>query len=628
MTNMRASYKILSRLVLLLVLLLILIPLSAQERVIGLEDNPGLTEVGINIPAVRKGPVTEDTLQLPFFDDFYSGNPYPSPQRWSDREVYINNTYPIEPVSIGVATFDALNSQGKIHQNASTYPFRSDTLTSLPLDLSIAGENDTWLSFFYQAGGLGEMPNQEDSLVVEFWSSTEGNWETVWSARGQDSLSSPGRFERVMLPVDSLKYRHKGFRFRFSNYASLSRNEDDPGRITNCDHWNLDYVYLNTGRSAYDTVPRDVVMAEPLGSLLNNHESMPWKHFKKNIYNEMGGGIPIEYTNQDTAGRNITRAFTIWDVHQDKEVYSFTSGARNISPWQKVSEYADLLLNFETESEDSALFKINAWLVTDDFDRKCNDTVEYFQEFGDHFAYDDGTAEGGYGYSGGGSRASIAYRFRSYVPDSLSGLDIYFNRSYNDVNIVDFDLRVWADNNGVPGDLLYSKPGHKPEYADSLNAFIRYEFDNKVFVDGVFYVGWKQTSDIFLNVGYDVNRENKGRLLYRDGGEWSFSAFDGAIMLRPVMALAGTGTFVAEQEELQGYNIYPNPVGDVLNIGYEGIMLPGDLKISIYNSMGTLVRRYRDISRDIDVSRLLPGFYMLQIEQGNRSTVKKFIKSR
>ncbi len=31
---------------------------------------------------------------------------------------------------------------------------------------------------------------------------------------------------------------------------------------------------------------------------------------------------------------------------------------------------------------------------------------------------------------------------------------------------------------------------------------------------GVFYVGWRQTSETFLNAGYDVNTPNAGRQFY------------------------------------------------------------------------------------------------------------------
>lgn len=56
----------------------------------------------------------------------------------------------------------------------------------------------------------------------------------------------------------------------------------------------------------------------------------------------------------------------------------------------------------------------------------------YRQGFYNYFAYDDGTPEFGYGLEP--ARAMLAYQFRLVTMDTLSGVQLYFNRTLNDAN--------------------------------------------------------------------------------------------------------------------------------------------------------------------------------------------------
>jgi len=602
--------------------------LLAQEKVVGLEENPVLRKESKILMPMLKAFLAPDTLDLPFFDDFSRETVYPSPERWEDQDVFVNSSYGINPPSIGVATFDVLDSAGLIYDHANTYSFIADHLTSNPIDLTAAG-SEVYLSFYYQPMGHGDYPQTKDSLILEFIAPTDTAWNQVWvmPGPGNDTLQD---FKQVIIHVDSLKYLDRGFRFRFFNTASISEYNLDPGRRANSDHWSIDYILLDSGRFPTDTVPHDVVMAAPLQSVLNNHESMPWKQFNKNIYNEMGGSIPIRYTNLDSITRNVTRDFQIWDVYDDLELHSYSAGALNISPWQTIDYQSDLVKNFETSGTDSALFIVKAWLVTDDFDEKINDTVFYEQYFGNYFAYDDGTAEAGYGLSGeGSSNMSVAYQFRAYLPDSLQAVNIFFNRSYLvDVNDLFFHLTVWDSDNGLPGNILYSKENLKPEFEDSLNIFVSFPLDEPVLVDGIFFVGWQQTSDVFLNVGFDKNRIKNSKLLYRKNGEWYMSnevLWPGALMIRPVIG----NSLVTEKRNLHDelvYRIYPNPVSDVLRIHYGDFSFGPDLEIRIYDAWGRILGQWKSEIDHIDVSSYSPGLYIFELRDKGKRTRKKFIK--
>ena len=77
--------------------------------------------------------------------------------------VFINNTYSDKQITCGIATFDALDSNGRLYATASSYGFKADQLTSQPLNLNYTAGDNIWLSFFYQAGGLGDPPEPNDS---------------------------------------------------------------------------------------------------------------------------------------------------------------------------------------------------------------------------------------------------------------------------------------------------------------------------------------------------------------------------------------------------------------------------------------------------------------------------------
>lgn len=89
-------------------------------------------------------------LNLPFFEDFTSYSGYPDNTVWTDREIYINNTMCVSPVSWGVATFDGLNADGIPYEpNINIGLVYADSLTSMPIDLSSNTPADSiYLSFF------------------------------------------------------------------------------------------------------------------------------------------------------------------------------------------------------------------------------------------------------------------------------------------------------------------------------------------------------------------------------------------------------------------------------------------------------------------------------------------------
>ena len=597
------------------------LPLSAQEILVPLQTNPAVKKAyrqwhGKN----TKSAFLQDTLSLPFLDDFSVYRVYPNPRLWSDRDAFINQTYGVSPPTLGVATLDAINEEGSLYPDASPFPFVADHLTSAPVNLDYSPGAKIFLSFYYQPQGLADHPEPEDSLCLDFFAPLQQRWITVWNTPG-DSLQrdTATAFRVIILPVKDTAFLHNGFRFRFRNYASISSGQSDPGANDNCDQWNIDYVYLDKNRFIDDTIMHDVAIATPLKSVLKTFEAMPWRQFRVTFLSEMGSFLPVTYRNNDTIVRNVTRNFEIKDLYTGQISKTYTGGAVNVLPLKTDTYQSPLIYTFDSPAPDSVVFRIRSYLVTDNFDPKVNDTVTYYQVFKDYFAYDDGSAEAGYGLSGNGTiNTAVAVRFHSYKTDTLQAVRIYFNESYQQVNKVTFNLMVWGDNQGTPGDVLYEKTSQVPVFQDSLNCFTTYTFDSAVVLpEGYFYVGWKQNSDVFLNIGFDRNRNNRDKTFIFFNGEWDSSSIPGTIMIRPV---TGHRLLTSASPVYPGnrhWKVFPQPANDFLHIdfGKEKVQNPEYL---IFNLSGQVVFHKKGLLPSIPVSCLHDGLYLLVIRQGNR----------
>lgn len=597
----------------------------AQEVVTGLQSNYSIVHNSEKHKQI-KGLNSADTLSLPFFDDFSGHSIFPDSRNWRDNNVFINNTYSDRQITAGIATFDALDSTGTLYANATSSGFEADHLTSQPINLNYTASDNIWLSFLYQAGGLGDPPEANDSLTLQFFSPVEQKWYSVWKAAG----SPDQRFKPAIIQINDDRFLQKGFQFRFINYASLSPNLSDPSMVGNCDIWNVDYVLLDKNRNAGDTIFADVAMTLPIRSLLKSHEAMPWKQFLQVYLQEMGSSVLVHYRNNDTITRNVTRNFEIWDVYNNSQAYSFSAGATNIGPLTSVDYNANLVYTFSTNNNDSALFRITASLKTDNFDPKGNDTLVYYQVFKNYFAFDDGTSEGGYGINGLGSRnAMVAYKFESYIQDTLRAVQICFNDSYQNANQRAFDLAVWDDNNGIPGNMIYSKENVMVEQGDAINGFYTYTIPEGVALNNVFYVGWRQLSETFLNAGYDINTPNAGRQFFWLNGEWSQSQVHGSIMIRPVVGspilTAVHDTYYKNKNIM---NIWPNPASDFINIESGDLQLYGSSYITITDLNGRQLINVA-YNNKVDITSLHEGLYFIIINvNGAPVGYGRFIKKR
>ena len=562
-----------------------------------------------------------DTLELPFFDDFSRTGPMPHAPFWIDEYVFINSSYTLNPVTIGVATMDAIDAEGNLN-GTSSLPFESDFLTSAPINLDYPGRTDIYLSFFYEPMGLGDNPEDGDSLTVDFFASDSNRWETVWNFPG----SANDTFKQVFIHISEERFLKKGFQFRFKNYASLPQTQFSPDQKGNVDHWHIDYVYLDTARSSNVTAINDVSMISPMPSLLKNYEAIPWQHFPKAYLTELKPALQIRYRNNDTTVRNVTRILKITDLaYQVSD--SVNGGAVNVEPGIINEFNFPYNYPFIFYDADSTVFEMMSYLVTEDLDYKWNDTVIRYQKFFNYYAYDDGSAENGYGLRGEGTaNALVAYQFSTFKKDTLRGVKMFFNRTLDDASQDYFRIGIWDHDktSGSPGELIYASQPVQPLYEDKLNEFITFEInDTLLILSETYYVGWIKTTERILNVGFDRNTVNSDKIFYNLGQGWLNSSFSGSLMIRPIMGKAlpsepAPAGIENSQENL--LKIYPNPASTYFFLDFPDVISPREWSVTLYDLQGKTVYKSRvdNAHQQHQISHLTNGLYILRLDQNGQ----------
>ena len=589
------------------VLFFILVSLSssAQEVLSDLICNPVLEDYKHKINLLKS------TLSLPFIDDFSYDSHQVDNDLWMESSVFVSRTYPINPPTIGVATFDGLDANGFARDfSPSTSSEPSDTLLSKTIDLS--GISSAYFVFYYQGKGMGDAPQQLDMLVLEFFDGSV--WNEIWSVNGQTMTE----FEKVVEVIDSAVYLTNNFQFRFRNYATISGNFD---------HWHLDYVKIDELLSATDTSElNDVAFVYSLPSFLNRYSEMPWTHFKNNEANELKDSIDILIRNNN-ASINVDYQFNVFENDNQFYHYPLLGVSRNVSvlDYDTIGNFSfnnppiDFQSNvFSSFQLDTTTFLVQNIIGTSTTDRKENDTLYHIQKFHHTFAYDDGTAESAYGLNVDG--AKLAYQFKLNRPDEkLRAVQMYFPQMLDSVNNIPFDLTVWDNNNGQPGDTLYTQIVY-PVHTEN-GEFHTCIIDNPFLVSGTIYIGWEQTTDDLLNIGLDKNNTANDYMFYNIGSGWLNSTYPGAWMLRPIVSK--DPIILSPEEIVDDFKLYPNPAKSELFIETN----KSENVISIYNIQGVLIKRITSNTtlNRFNIDNLASAIYIVEVENSENRSYQKII---
>lgn len=547
---------------------------------------------------------------------------------WEDNHVFLNSNYQVNPPTIGVATFDGLNKDGYPYDFSSAFSYGiADYLTSKPINLkqdelgNPYGLSDSlYLSFYYQPQGLGNEPEVEDSLVLQFWAPGDSAWHSMWRVGGSILDTN---FKRVMIPIKQNKFLDDGFQFRFLNYASLSGSFD---------HWNLDYVYLDANRFAGDTNLQDAAFVYPVNSLLKNYTAMPWKHYKWDVNGFTRDSIITQQKNLDNVG-HLMGSFNLEVSYQNTLLTTInnpnTPSVSAFTPFEtefKINNTNNFY--FDTTVNDTcAVFDISIRHNTTPDLCRNNDTIYLQQEFTDYYAYDDGSAEAAYGVQGvGGILPKIASKFNLMQGDTIKSLKIHFSPSAYDRSSTPVIMTIWKEGSGgKPGTILHENIAFSsPVYNIGLNGFYEYKFDTNVYVPaGNYFVGWQQTTSDIINVGYDLNIDNDPSTFYNSTGNWTQSGFGGTLMIRPAFVFDKDYLVsIAEEEQKPSITLYPNPTNDFIYINNAS----QNLQYQIFDVNGKFISNgtYQDGISFVDYET---GFYLIHLTDGKFHYHKKIIKN-
>lgn len=582
------------------------------------------------------------SVSLPFFDDFSSYRGAPAGHLWAAGGAYVGVDYGPLPPTVGVMTLDALDADGRLYPQASTNEFPADTAMSLPIRLDGLDSIDSVvMSFCYLPGGsganpwetVGDTPDAQDSLFLDFYSAADSTWHTVWSRGGTSAArlrQETGRdWQYVAIPIADSSYLDSTFRFRFRNHCSLEYN-GKAGMMGNVDQWNIDYVMIDRGRTVDSIgVFRDVAFVKPAPTMLRHYRSMPARQYRSG---DMAQSLQMTIANLYSSPIASYYSYNILDSN-GTVLHTYDGGYQNAPAqgYQTEPMHATPSVDYAFEVSDSKrTYTIvhNAREGATGDEHPCNDTVRYQQIFSNYYAYDDGTAENGYGLTSTADTVSLAYRFDLNVSDTLSAIDLAFNRTFEGANEgILFYLTVWQADNGTPGTIIYrDSETRRPLLPDSAaldgghGAFHRYVLDRSVVVSGSIFVGLKQVGNEFINIGFDRSFNSADRIYHRTAMEWEQSILSGSLMLRPCFGQAATIGIDTPEPTTQQVTLYPNPADRQVTIDGIGA---GSL-VTLYDLQG---RRLLDTKGNTVATADLPdGMYIVRIVTRNGSLhTKKLI---
>jgi hypothetical protein len=622
-------------------------------------------DAGSHTSRSNTGSRTKDLqpITLPFFDDFsrpfvHEGNLYPDLGRWdSSYSVWINTGMAINAPTINVATFDGLDSAGLAYNpNEIFLNGFTDSLVSQKIALGDVPEgerNSVYISFFYQWRGNGESPDDEDYLELLFMNDQE-EWESALVIP-TDPAFQRDLFYPAIVQVSGTQFFHNAFQFQIRTFGRQAGPFDT---------WNVDYVYLASGRTATDLSFPDRAAASAISPLFNPYSAMPYYHFlaMKNldevqfdVQNLKGNqastqyNMDIEYTSftdeiPSVFSKNLVTAGLVGDAlgipPNGRARVEMNSGslpdANNPMEFNPTADSIDITMKMTVLSGDSG---DDLRFDFPDIDFRINDTITTTFHLRSFYAYDDGTAEYAVELIETGNFLAYEFNLSPTLHDTLKvleAIDIYFP-PYGLPGTQNVDFYVFAQNTarGVPGARLLTIPSYRIDNKGP-NRFQQIKFLPALSLDTVetFYIGWKQPIAGDVLVGLDNSNDTGNKIFVNVEGNnipdeknavWDQNTtFQGSLMIRPVFTTGFVDPTTGIEDEIK-FSIYPNPSGG--NFYIEGPM--DDLEI--LSVTGQRVTFHMEPGPDktfVQLNTISPGLYLVRCTRSGVIRTQKIIVTR
>lgn len=506
-------------------------------------------------------------MSLPLWDDFSSQAN--TDTLWEHKStVWINSGMGIKPPTVNVATFDGLDENGVPYSPGSNQNLEfgiTDSLVSRRIKMTevpVFERNNVFMSFYYQWGGFGEVPDMNDFLRLEFLSNT-GIWETILTLQSND-IQLPTQFYSTSIRINQDRFYHDDFQFRFRASGRKS------GRY---DTWNIDYIYLNKGRTASDLNAGfpDRAPYLPMTALFAPYYAVPQRHFISNP-EENTALVTFGLSNLSSIPQPMNYDIDAYVTAYTNEVSTETvvpvANAQPILP--SITAFEKRAITFTTKPDlspfstaDSLSVTIKTTLVTGDsvntgfepLDFYVNDTLRNTYVLKDYYAYDDGTAEYAVGLTQSGNRAAYRFIVKTSEEDTLNGIYIHYPFT-SGTSALSTLFTVYTNKDGKPDVVLYEET--IPIQRKANSAFILFPFTQSVLVKDTFYIGWRQPISGRVQIGLDASQNTGDHIFVNVTGAWvQNTLIEGSLMIRPRF---GSGEIItALPEEAAGLSLYPNP---------------------------------------------------------------------
>jgi Secretion system C-terminal sorting domain len=588
-------------------------------------------------------------LSLPFFDDFAATRTtFADPTLWTyGRSIRVNDGMAIRPPSIKVATFDGVDSVGKPYNTdqvlAKGY---ADKLESQAVDLSTvdaADRTSVFLSYMYQLKGNGEIPDAGDRILVTFLDKDK-MWVPVDTVETNE-LMQTNVFYTSMIQVKDERYYHPDFKFRIQNFSRLSGPYDT---------WNIDYIYLNKGRSLADTSFPDRTISEPLTSLFGKYRSVPIKHFQKNPAGILvkpsvlatnlraNNPQPIDFSSRAIIGYKQNGTVSKTTVTLDaadtinqalfKGVYTKIT-SKHLPDLATLSFNADSIgveIIFGINTRDNKIVDPDGDgrgdtdldegdydpLIYSPIDFRYSDTTRAIFKIFNQYAYDDGIAEYAAGLNQPGAQIAYEYNLLEVTTETITHLDMYFPRFGDELPQI-FELRIWNDLAQEP---VYREVTTVQKAQE--NTFWLKQLTEPVPVGKKFYIGWKQSAAAVIAAGLDKNTSSGEKLFSNTNGTWTQNtSVAGSLMFRPVFG-EGLGQDPNGLEDEKNITVYPNPADGTFYFA------GGAEQILVYDMTGRSVGFTTETSlteTKVTLPDAARGIYIMRVHQDGAVRTAKIL---
>ncbi len=575
---------------------------------------------------------SQSVLTLPFWDDFSTSGQIPDTDKWVNSEnVRISNGIGKNAPTLNVAIFDGVTASGSPYNATSLINGATDSLISQVIDLGVLGfdqRDSVYLSFFWQINGNGELPDAEDSLVLQF-KEPSGRWQSVWNQTGGVENESD-EFEQVLLQVGR-EYHHDGFQFRFRSFSRLAGPFDT---------WLIDYVYLNDSRHANDIAYLDRALTRKPSFLIGPYSAMPTEQFFADpekylietdaeflnlnsffqpvqfstIVKDIVNDVELERLNDQTVANPLPDAF---------ERRVFTSPPLSASSIDRNADSLLLETSYFINSGDNFLIEsINPGVDTifsESVDYRINDTVKVVTVIDDYLAYDDGDPDFAAGINQAGGQ--LAYQYFAETRALLTHIDINF--PFVQQTGEPISIYVWSQLDNEANSILYQN-----QYAvlrsNEIGELRAYQLDTPIFVQDTFYIGYQQATNEFLAVGLDKNQDSGDKMFFNVSGEWRENeTVNGSFLMRPRFDKATAAIFVPGQTVITpSVTVFPNPSNGAFYIEGEVNQL------RVFDNWGqakTIRTREEDNGVWVDLSENKKGIYLLKFLRQGKVVTKRVI---